>query len=446
MTNARLRGLALLTLCGAISCLWGFALLHATLSDFKGVYYGARCLFLGRDPYAVGASLKVYEEQGGSSLAPSDPTFQILNRQAYLPTAFLCVAPFAVLPWGPAHALWMLLSECSLIFAAFLIWDCAAKEASTPSLILLCFLLANGGILFASGNAAAVSIGLCVVAVWCFFKDRFVPAGVICLAIGLALKPHDTGLVWLYFLLIGGVHRKHALQTLALAIVLAVPAGLWVTHNSPHWIHEFRSDLAAYDAPEGLNNPGPNAYTSRGPAMVIDLQAAISIFRDDPRIYNPATYLVCGVLCLVWIVATARTRFSIPQGWVALAFVSPISLIAVYHRPYDAKLLMLTIPAFALLWTRRGRVGWFALALTTLAIVVTSDVPLALLLILNQALHVSISTLTGKLLTIVVLRPAPFFLFLLSVFFLGLYLKLGFKSQTRLEHPETASFEKSARM
>ena len=36
----------------------------------------------------------------------------------------------------------------------------------------------------------------------------------MCLAISLMLKPHDAGLVWLYFLLAGGIYRKRALQAL----------------------------------------------------------------------------------------------------------------------------------------------------------------------------------------------------------------------------------------
>jgi hypothetical protein len=35
------------------------------------------------------------------------------------------------------------------------------------------------------------------VAAWCFIKGRFIPAGILCLAVSLAIKPHDAGLVWL---------------------------------------------------------------------------------------------------------------------------------------------------------------------------------------------------------------------------------------------------------
>ena len=49
-------------------------------------------------------------------------------------------------------------------------------------------------------------------------------AGILCMAVSLAIKPHDSGLVWFYFLLAGGVYRKRALQTLAVTVLLALPA------------------------------------------------------------------------------------------------------------------------------------------------------------------------------------------------------------------------------
>jgi hypothetical protein len=141
-----------------------------------------------------------------------------------LPTTFIVIAPFAMLPWGPAHVLWMTLTAVSLILAAFLVWNLGASYAPNLSLFLICILLANCQMVFYGGNAAGIVIGLCVVAVWCFLRERFVLAGVLCLAISLAIKPHDAGLVWLYFLLAGGVYRKRALQTL---LVTACPVFGW---------------------------------------------------------------------------------------------------------------------------------------------------------------------------------------------------------------------------
>ena len=48
-----------------------------------------------------------------------------------------------------------------------------------------------------------------------------------------------------YFLLVGGVERKRALQAAALAVVFALPAILWVSHLVPHWLPEYHANLLA---------------------------------------------------------------------------------------------------------------------------------------------------------------------------------------------------------
>src|ERR1019366_4930389 len=127
---------------------------------------------------------------------------------------FLFIAPFAMLPLATAQALWIILTGGGLILAGFLMWNLGSKYAPILSGCLIGFLLANCQLAFATGNTAGIVVGLCVVAVWCFLEDRFVLAGILCLAVSLAIKPHDAGLVWLYFLLAGGTYRKRALQTL----------------------------------------------------------------------------------------------------------------------------------------------------------------------------------------------------------------------------------------
>ena len=154
---------------------------------------------------------------------------QVVTQYMYLPTAFSFTLPFAMMPFGPAHLLWLALVVGSLIFASFLMWALAADYAPVVTGALLCFLLANTELLVIIGNASGIAIGFCVVAVWCFYKKQFAALGVLCLAVGLALKPHDTGLVWLYFLLAGGIYRKRALQALAVFAALSLPVILWVT-------------------------------------------------------------------------------------------------------------------------------------------------------------------------------------------------------------------------
>jgi hypothetical protein len=427
LKRTRRIGLFWLLLCCGISVLWGCLLERASpdgMIDFKGTFYAARCLIQHSDPYKDGAPLRAYLAEQNDRPLPSPVLRQVLSQDIYLPTTSIFIAPFAMLPWGPAHLLWMILSAGSLLLAALLMWNRGADYSPFISSALICFLLANCEAVLATGNTAGIVVGLCVVAVWCFLEERFVWAGIVCLAVSLAIKPHDAGLVWLYFLLAGGACRKRALQTLVVTAVLGMAAVLWVTPIAPHWMQEVHSNILFDQSPAGHGNPGPSsAERGSGPSMVINLQSVIYVFRDDPRIYNSVTWLVCGALLLAGLIRTLRARFSERLAWLAVAAIVPITIVVTYHRPYDAKLLLLAVPACAMLWAEGRPIRWLALLLTAAGIVFTADIPLTILTIFSSALHISAAGLPGQVLTVVLTRPTPLILLAMGIFYLWVYLR-----------------------
>jgi hypothetical protein len=173
----------------------------------------------------------------------------------------------------------------------------------------------------------------------------------------------------------------------------------------------------------GYSDPGPTAVNGRRPGTIIDLQSAIAIFRDDPRIYNSVSYLVCGALLLVWAVRTLKVRFSRTHALLALAAVVPLTLLVTYHRPYDAKLLLLAVPACAILWAGGGLIRWLALLVTSAAIVFTADIPLTIFWILTKNLHISTAGLSGQIVRVVVMRPTQLALLAMGIFYLWIYLR-----------------------
>jgi hypothetical protein len=392
-----------------------------TTVDYKVVYYSARCLIQHIDPYQENEVLSIYQAESADRPLESEKVRQIVSRYMYLPTAFAVTVPFALLPWGPAHILWLTLTIGSVIVASFLIWNVGADFAPIVSGVLIGFFLANSEVLVVLCNPAGIAVSLCVVAVWCFIRERFVPAGILCLAVSLVVKPQDAGLVWLYFLLAGGVYRRRALQTLVATLALGLPGILWVWSVAPNWLQEWRSNILAFSVHGGINDPGPASTGGHGLGMLVNLQAVLSVFRDDPHFYNPVSYLICVPLLLLWLIVTLRSRPTPAKAWIGLAAIAALSMLPVYHHLYDSKILLLTVPACAMLWAEGGLIGWLALLVNTAGFALNGDVTWAIVLGLIGRLHMPPSGLSEQLLIALQVFPAPLILLVIGVFYLWVY-------------------------
>ena len=208
------------------------------------------------------------------------------------------------------------------------------------------------------------------------------------------------------------------MQILLVTVVLALPFILWVSYTSPHWMQEMNSNLSAHSATGDDSDPGPRgviAWTHG--AQLISLQTVFSVFWDDPRFYNPATYLVCGLLLILWAIVVVRSRPTAANAWLALASVAALSMLPTYHRQQDTRLLLLVFPAFAILWAERGLVRWFALFVTAAGVLFTGDSSLQILGLIAHNIGVSVTSPSGKLLTLFLARPAPLALLVVSVFY-----------------------------
>jgi hypothetical protein len=105
----------------------------------------------------------------------------------------------------------------------------------------------------------------------------------------------------------------------------------------------------------------------------------------------------------------------------ALAAVVPLTMLVTYHRCYDAKLLLLSVPACAMLWAEGAPIRWLGLLVSTVGIVMTGDVPLAVLVVLTNNLHLASAGIFAQMLRVVVTRPASLALLAMSIFYLWVY-------------------------
>jgi hypothetical protein len=239
--------------------------------------------------------------------------------------------------------------------------------------------------------------------------------------LSVLIKPQNADFIWVYFVLSGGQYRRRAWQALAVGILLSLLPVTWLTYRAPNWVAEQQRNFAAISSHGDMNDPGPSSPNFPGIDTPIDLQTSLSIVRDDAKFYDAATYLICAPLLAIWLFITIRARRSSGSTWFALASLAAIALLPVYHRQHDGKLLLLSIPACAMLWAERGVVGWCALLISSTAIVLVGDVPS---IIRNRVMEPLLSSTTGtmqRLLTASLGRPVPLILLLMGCFYLWAY-------------------------
>jgi hypothetical protein len=401
------------------------------MSDFYPVYYHARILIEHEDPYIERPETYVRLRSEGFLDSKNIAVYGMpVIPGVYPPTSLVVVTPLALLRWGPAHLVWMALISVCLTTAGFLIWSIGFPDAPLLSTVIVGFVLLNSETLLFEGNSGAIAAGFCIIAACCFMQRRLSFVGAVCFAVSLALKPHDSALIWLCFLVSGGLYRKRALQTLIPTVLLIAASVGWVSQISPHWEHKMTGAISFMSSRGGINDPGPHSATNLIINSAINAQTVFAVLWDEPGFYNLASYAFCAVLAALWFIASRRSPLTTARMWTSLAFFSALTMLPVYHRHHDSKLLMLALPACLVLWARRGAAGKLAVLFTSLAIVFTSDIPRALLTDFESATAFSADTVSGKLLTILLARPAPLAIMAMAIFYLWAYWRVDLDSHS----------------
>jgi hypothetical protein len=421
MTKAPTDSLYLMILGSAFFLLLGLVLARIQpepVPDFRTAYYRGVCLLQRCDPYSGTDIEKIYAEHGEPPF-PTDRVRLVETRNIYLPTELPFLVPVALLPFGVAQTLWLCVIAGTFIFSSFLMWRTGAGLAPLVSSCLLAFCLANSGTLLAFGNPAGFVVPLTIVAVWCFVHEKFVYAGITCLAFSLVFKPHDAALFWLFFLLAGGTFRRRALQTVVPVAAVCLLSVLWISHLSPHWAQELSENVRILSLPGAVSDPS----RVHGTEMLTNLQSITSFFWDDPHTYDLASYIICAPFLIRWAVVTWRSRPSQQNAWFGLASIAAFTVLPVYHRQYDAKLIILTIPALAILWATHEKLRWVGLVVTASAFILNGDLPWVAFLAIVNKLNILSDPSYGRFLTAAWNFPVPMSLLIMGGFYLWIYMR-----------------------
>ena len=407
----------------SVGLLYGAINIH--FIDFNPPYYTARCLLRGVDPYMERNVLAEYKLENPAHSLGLLGARQSAIRSVYPPTTLLLFAPIALLPAGVALPLWLATITSAFVIASYAIWRAGAKYAPALSGVMVCVCVANSEVILSFGNVAGLAVSLCALAAWAFIEEKFVRAGVLALAISLVLKPQDAAFVWVYFMLAGGEHRKRMWQTFAVALALCIPAVIWTTAVSPHWLQEMRANLSQIFSYGDINDPGPHSAQSRGIGMIVNLQTVFSRIRDDSRFYDAATYAIATPLFLAWGWVSRITHRTREHAWLGLAAISALTLMPIYHRLADVPLILLTIPACCILWAEGRTFGKVAAVLTAIGFVLTSELFWLVAFLAAGKLLANAPRATAFRIANLFALPVPLILTVLGIFYLWAFATRG---------------------
>jgi Glycosyltransferase family 87 len=346
-------------------------------NDFVQVYAGALALLHGLDPYH------------GTSLV-------------YPPSILVAVFPVALFSLRTAWLLWFAINGALFILAVHLVVGLCPPRHRRLAIVLGAVILAGSSQLLAVGQPSAPAIALAAIGGYCLIRDRMPGAGTAALALSLAIKPQIGGLLAIYWA-IRGPHRRYAIAALAGFAALLV-CGILVIQaraEGAQWATSMRSNLAGAVARGAVNSPG----TADKASAELNLQTVTAVFFRTREIYNGAAYIVFGILLAAWLAAEVQLMRLIArplQQLLSMGSLAVLTLLPVYHRSYDSRLLLLALPAALIVLERRRVEGILLCVLTASSIVSIQhwlQLGLARAGLLDRVLH-------NKILLIVLLRES----------------------------------------
>lgn len=317
-------------------------------NDFISPYIQTKAWMQGLDPYSPRNLVALWPEglqrfdfltkdlaDGSLILKRGIPT-------AYPPTALVLLAPFAALPYRVAHTVWLLISLLACVAAVFALAFVAhfqRAEKRTYLFFAIAFALAPFHTGLAAGSIVIVAVGACAVAVWAAARNRDFAAGIL-LAVATGLKPQ----IGLPFVLFYFLRRRFRLAGIAVTLVaiLAVASLLFLWMNHVPWLDNYRSDNRILFARGSLGD-----FTEGNPIRfsLIDLEVLLYTFIPDRSLSTVLALAISGVMGICWLLFF-RSRDAGENDLLAIGALVVLSLLPVYHRLYDASLLL-----FALAWS-----------------------------------------------------------------------------------------------
>lgn len=304
-------------------------------SDFSLIWQSTRAWAQGQSPYTVESTTRVWEEHAGAGgeAPPSERNPALL---VYPPSTFVVMAPWCLTDWTRSAVLWAAGNTVLLLGSVVLTLGLAGlspRRAAWWFGAAGMLLLAPGHTSISVGQVSVLVYFLIVLAHAMRVAGRPNACGGL-LGLACAIKP-QVALLFLAY----EVGRRRWRVGIAGAVTVAVVGALgvwWLSRAGIDWLPEWRANLAAFANSDNANPTASNPLRYH----LINLHYLLHGFVGDVGTVKLLVYGVCGGLCAGYFAADLGK----PEGrgeLTSASFVAVIAMLVVYHRMYDAVVLLL---------------------------------------------------------------------------------------------------------
>jgi hypothetical protein len=253
--------------------------------------------------------------------------------------SLVLLAPIAALPWPAAKIAWTGVLVLAFLLTVLTLVRTAGfrlNEPRTLAFVAGCFALAPFHTGMATGNVSIVVIAACAMGIWAASRGRDVTAGAL-FAVACSFKPHIGAFFVLYYL----VRRRWQVFGSALAFTagLVLIAALWMQLCGVSWAHDYFRNAKGFVTANRIDD-----FTSANPIrfMLINLQVPFYSFTGNSALSNLLALSAGVLLVAVWLYWIIRNQEH-GSELLALGAIALICLMPVYHRFYDAAVLVIPL-------------------------------------------------------------------------------------------------------
>ena len=310
-------------------------------NDFLSPYIQAKAWVHGQDPYSAQSLIAFWPpDNPRPPWVDTEAKSGVLEVKRGIPSPYplsslVVLSPFSLFPWSIALGVWMVVSVTAVVLSPFALLSICRRGATDMSsrlFLALAFALAPLHTGLGTANPAILAVSLTVGTVWAERNGWKKTAGVL-LAIAVCLKPTVAGALLLFYL----VRRRWKVVRIACAAT-AIIAGLGVSRLAVAgvpWLPTY------FENTRRMFSAGSLDDFARADAIRFDMINAQVVFYSLLKNASLADWLarLLGAALLgTWFWICWRRRGS--SELLEVSAISVLSLICVYHRFYDAALLI----------------------------------------------------------------------------------------------------------